>query len=338
MCALCGSERRRVVHAEVRDVQHGLPGRFTIVRCAACSLVYLCPRPTPDAIGRYYPAEYGPFQGDEALPTVDATGGSRIITFLRQATRLPYRLRYGPEDITMRPFGNGRMLDVGCGAGVYLAAMHKLGWDARGVDMSAAAVRAACARVGRGRAWVGTLDALDPALQDLDLITMNHCLEHVPDPRATLLAAHDHLRPDGLIKIIVPDISGLEARLLGRSWLGLDPPRHLYNFSRRTLSHLLVQSDFALVSCRPTFSPASAFGSVVMTVDRRWPKHPQHLGTALRSSLFLLTAAAYACGNRGAIEVVARRGTRSLATRLPSTSIMDDSRAVGGKNDALAQI
>src|SRR5579871_2590641 len=68
VCGLCGSARRRIVHANVRDLMYGLPGEFNVVRCSICGLVYLYPRPTKDYLASYYPSNYGPFSCSADAP------------------------------------------------------------------------------------------------------------------------------------------------------------------------------------------------------------------------------------------------------------------------------
>ncbi|MEJ7712387.1 MAG: hypothetical protein WKF84_21660 [Pyrinomonadaceae bacterium] len=45
-----------------RDRLHDLPGIFQVVKCRVCGLMRTNPRPTPEAIGFYYPENYGPYQ------------------------------------------------------------------------------------------------------------------------------------------------------------------------------------------------------------------------------------------------------------------------------------
>src|SRR5262249_18179345 len=53
-CPLCGSgDATWIAHA--RDRLHHVPGEFAFVRCNACTLVRLSPRPTAEALGAYYP-------------------------------------------------------------------------------------------------------------------------------------------------------------------------------------------------------------------------------------------------------------------------------------------
>lgn len=314
VCALCGSNRRDVVYADACDVLYGAPGRFVVVRCTQCSLVYLCPRPTQEGVADYYPAQYSPFAGSSSPLR---SGGplsqrSKIYAYLLYLLLLPYRLRFGDETRTLPPFGRRRMLDVGCGAGEYLRDMQNLGWDVYGVDVSDDAVRVARERVGTSRVWAGTIEQLNPSLQDLDLVTMIHSLEHVPDPRATLQEVYHRLTINGKVKIVVPDVSGFEAKLFGRHWIGLDVPRHFTDFSLQTLQDLLQQSGFYIESHRPQFWPSSISNSLDLKVRllfhrRKHERGQQLIKLATVIATIIPAALSYALGNRGAVEVTARK-------------------------------
>jgi hypothetical protein len=56
---------------------------------------------------------------------------------------------------------------------------------------------------------------------------MHAVLEHVTDLHATFELTARLLRPRGTLYFVVPQVSSWEARLFGRRWHGLDPPRHI---------------------------------------------------------------------------------------------------------------
>src|SRR5690348_6969912 len=68
-CPLCGPKPQQVLYSDCRDRLHGMPGKFTYVRCAECSLVFMNPRPTETAIATYYPSDYSPFSIKETNET-----------------------------------------------------------------------------------------------------------------------------------------------------------------------------------------------------------------------------------------------------------------------------
>src|SRR6185436_2966764 len=55
-----------------------------------------------------------------------------------------------------------------------------------------------------------------------DVITMNHALEHVFDPRAALGNVRRMLRSDGVLYLLFPTSGGLMFRLFRGGWYHLD--------------------------------------------------------------------------------------------------------------------
>jgi SAM-dependent methyltransferase len=129
---------------------------------------------------------------------------------------------------------------------------------------------------------------------------MSHVLEHLPDPRVYLAAAHRLLRPDGRLVIHVPNASSWQFRLLGARWSGLDVPRHLFDYRDRDVERLLTGAGFEVVR-RGYFSlrdnPAGLATSLAPGLDpmaRRVRKAPEDGATRLAKDMahFALAAAA----------------------------------------------
>jgi hypothetical protein len=59
-----------------------------------------------------------------------------------------------------------------------------------------------------------------------------------------LAAMRELLREDGDLVLQVPNVRSWQARLLGRYWGGLDVPRHLVDYSDRSLVALLEREGF----------------------------------------------------------------------------------------------
>ena len=265
-CPLCGCEESSL-HLIARDYVLHHKGEFRLVHCAGCGLVYVNPRPASGEIGRYYEGGYDNFRFDP-----DATPSPRHMRRFERTRRLlaafrgypaggpvPSKMLNLPAYIAFcmksrsciypgyRP--GGRLLDIGCGAGKFLAEMRDLGWETLGIDISPEAADACRAR--RLEVFQGTLG--DAGISDaaFDAVTMRHCIEHLPDPAGTLREVHRVLRPGGEVIVETPNISGLPARLLGRYWFGLEPPRHLVHFKPGTLKRALREAGFE--HCRVRF-------------------------------------------------------------------------------------
>jgi 2-polyprenyl-3-methyl-5-hydroxy-6-metoxy-1,4-benzoquinol methylase len=142
----------------------------------------------------------------------------------------------------------GRLLDVGCGHGLLLDEARRRGYEAVGLEMSAAA--AVFARE------VLTLDVREQTIEELDhderfaVITLIDVLEHLSDPAGTIERCRDLLAPDGLFCVVTPDPSSLTARLAGRRWWSL-VPAHTYLVPRRTLLELLTGHGLAIAADVP---------------------------------------------------------------------------------------
>jgi SAM-dependent methyltransferase len=91
----------------------------------------------------------------------------------------------------------------------------------------------------------GTLEAM-PGQGSWALVMLHHVFEHVPDPRATLLAAHRLLRPNGACLIWTPFADSDLWRRYGPDWYELDPPRHLFVFTRRAIAGLANETGFTV--------------------------------------------------------------------------------------------
>ncbi|MGC4948034.1 class I SAM-dependent methyltransferase [Streptomyces sp. DT224] len=98
-------------------------------------------------------------------------------------------------------FGARRVLDIGCGTGVFALLLADRGKEVVGVDPAQASIDVARAKPGSERVrWIcGDATALPPLRVDLVTMTAN-VAQAIADPgdwQATLRGAHEALRPRG---------------------------------------------------------------------------------------------------------------------------------------------
>jgi SAM-dependent methyltransferase len=218
-----------------RDRLHGLPGDFTVVRCRGCGLIRTSPRPTQDAIGMYYPDDYGPYASTRATgPPAGQTPASRI----RQAAR---RL-LAPKVLFLPDLAPGRILEIGCGAGAFLQRMNRMGWEVEGLELSPRAGEEA-RRLGFP-VFIGSLDAAPDPDRSYDLIIGWMVLEHLHDPVQMLRKLWRWSSPGGWLALSVPDAGGFEFKVFRDSWYALDVPRHLFHFTPDTARLVLARGGW----------------------------------------------------------------------------------------------
>lgn len=141
----------------------------------------------------------------------------------------------------------GRLLDVGCGDGSFLKKMRKLGWDVVGMEPD---VNAAARLIKNDNITVYSSieDLLSGEKNEFDVVVLNHVLEHLPDPVDTLKQLTLLMKPSSRLIATTPNISGLGARIFGRFWRGLEPPRHFNLFSPKSIELAFTSADLNLVS------------------------------------------------------------------------------------------
>ena len=230
-----------------------------MVRCGECGLLRLDPQPPPEELGRYYPDNYW-FAPDESA-------ASRMEEAYR---RLVLRDHVG---FVTQALGSSRasgpLLDVGCGGGLFLGMMRERGFRVLGLDNSREAAAIAWRRQQAPSVCASLEQAPFPA-ESVAGLTMFHVVEHLYDPRAYLRAAFELLRPDGRLVVQVPNAASWQFRLLGRSWNGVDVPRHLNNFRDSDLVKLIESCGFEVVR-RKYFSlrdnPAGLASSLAPSLD-----------------------------------------------------------------------
>ncbi len=150
-----------------------------------------------------------------------------------------------------------RLLELGCGPGVFLHEARQRGWQVRGVEVCAWAAEQARARgldVERG-----AVEGRDFGTAVWDCIALWDVLEHLRDPAGVLAAAGRGLRPGGVLAISTGDVTSLCARLSGVRWHLYNLPEHLFFFSPAALRLLVRAAGCRLhrVFREPYWAPAA---------------------------------------------------------------------------------
>lgn len=204
------------------------PGEFHLDRCTSCGLVFQNPRLSPAGLAYHYRDFY------------DGTGAEQL-DFVFSVNPDCYTDRARVLEPHIDPLTPPESwLDAGGGHGHFCLAAAELFPSTRFevLDLSDAPNDAE----RRGWATKGhcaTLPDFANTSQDrYDIISLSHCMEHVPDPSAELAAAAKLLNPGGHLFIEVPDPTCKFGRWLGRFWLPWFQPQHLNLYPAETLAEL----------------------------------------------------------------------------------------------------
>jgi SAM-dependent methyltransferase len=191
------------------------------------------------------------------------------------------------------------VLDVGCSFGYGVEAGRRMGLDSYGVDVSRYAVDT-CVKRGL-QVRQGTLEGLPFDSGMFDLVTLQHVLEHTPEPRTALAELSRVTAPGAMLVIAVPHAGYWKGRYLRRSYRYFRPDdlgaQHYVYYQETNLRLLLEGCGFDLLAERK-----GAFR----------PRRAQGLGWLSESARSLATGAglglARAVGMQRELFVIARKG------------------------------
>ncbi len=227
VCNLCGRSDTEIVQ-KAEDP-------FEVVKCHSCGLVYTNPQPDETLIETHY-------QEDYYKEWIENQIKQRIPMWKR---RLKELLKYKKA---------GRLLDVGFGSGTFLKLAREQGFDVFGNEISDYACHYAKNVLGID-VIKGKLEEARLPPENFDLVTVWHCLEHLPDPKAALKEIHRILKQDGVLVVAVPNLHNYITRVLyvlaKRKKLKLFSIKakelHLWHFSLHTLAQLLEEAGFKII-------------------------------------------------------------------------------------------
>jgi len=220
-CQLCQSSQFEKLFEVNR---HGKS--YTIVKCVNCDLIFVNPQPFLKEIQSHYQKNYD-YNYMEVSDNNNCYHLEELILLEKELE------------------GKGRLLDVGCGSGQFLAQAQKKGWKVQGIELSSK-----IADFGRKNFGVKitTSDFNQfSSKEKFDVITMYHFIEHVRNPFSCILKADLLLKKNGLLLLLTPNIRSFDAKLSGKRWEWLSPPAHLFFFSLKNLKELLEKGNFTLV-------------------------------------------------------------------------------------------
>ena len=211
---------------------------WRFVSCDQCTHVWLNPRPAISTLPVIYPPTYYAYNYAQQISPIARRGKQWL-----DAGKMKSIIRRLPGEPKS-------YIDIGCGDGRFLRAMHERGLQKQNVygleldekviaPLQADGYRAYCRRVE---------DCVEVPSGSIDLATMFHVIEHVDDPGTVVRRVADWLAPGGVFAVETPNIDSLDARTFKESfWGGYHIPRHWNLFSPPTLKRLFEDAGLRVI-------------------------------------------------------------------------------------------
>jgi ubiquinone/menaquinone biosynthesis C-methylase UbiE len=140
----------------------------------------------------------------------------------------------------------GKLLDIGAGTGDFLLTAKNNGWETIGVEPSERAKNIA---KQKGILFVEEISSLEN--NSLDVITMWHVLEHVPNLEFQIQELKRLLKPTGTLIVAVPNYKSFDANHYQNFWAAYDVPIHFWHFSKKSIQLLFERVDMKLEKILP---------------------------------------------------------------------------------------
>jgi ubiquinone/menaquinone biosynthesis C-methylase UbiE len=214
-----------------------------------------------------------------------ALGNPSFVWRFGQDRRLNLIRRYAPLE-------GARILDIGCGLGVYVRKFREFTPDVAGIDIDRKRLREGARQVPGLMLAVG--EHLPFKDGSLDVIVLNEVIEHVQDDHATMTEVQRALRPGGRVAIYAPNrLYPFETHgvYLGKkyvfgnipfvNWLP-DPLRNRLVPHARAYTKGRIRGTYRGLNLRPLVETYVFPGFDQIRARRKW------LGNALRSITYTI--------------------------------------------------
>jgi len=137
---------------------------------------------------------------------------------------------------------NNKMLDVGCGPGLFLIEAKKRGWEVYGTeftDKQLVYLKDKGINTLKGKL---TNNSFEDGL--FDVIISSEVIEHINNPVEEMQQFHRLLRKGGVVYITTPNFNALERYLLKGDYEIIEYPEHLSYYTPTTINLLLTNNGF----------------------------------------------------------------------------------------------
>ncbi|MGI9534092.1 MAG: class I SAM-dependent methyltransferase, partial [Thermodesulfobacteriota bacterium] len=202
---------------------------YTVVQCTNCGFFYRNPIYRDDTIVKAYNRGYLKFLSGQYSE-------DRIKTYDWVLNQLEFERKLGPVS-------GKRILDVGCGFGLFLQHFQKKGLEPYGVDFAEDCIQYAQDELDLKNTRVGNLDENSYENNYFDAVTLWSVAAHLNDPITMFRNIFRVLKKDGFLIIFTVNAGGIQHMVELEYWNGFSK-NHLIFFSTDTIERALNKVGF----------------------------------------------------------------------------------------------
>jgi SAM-dependent methyltransferase len=230
----------------ISDDRYGCPGIYSVEECVSCGHMTTTPPLTeadlPGLYSTYYPRREVDFTSLEHEAGLVKKPMARFRRWLAGTDNQGHYMARPGE----------KVLDIGCGSCLSLLEMRQMNVECWGVEADPN-VQTIAERYDLNVHIGNIYDVPFPEIK-YDLIVLNQVIEHVPDPRAMLLAVRHRLAPGGRVALAFPNTGSFNRKVWKIRWINWHIPYHQNHFNSSSFVRLATAAGYNVETMR-TITP-----------------------------------------------------------------------------------
>lgn len=248
-CKICNNTSGNTPYI-FREILYEMKDTFEYFQCSNCGCMQI--KKFPENISDYYPEKYGAYNKHRSVK--ESMGLLKYLKLRKSQHCIGKKknligwmmqlLFTGGFVEKLKPAGVGlddSILDVGTGTGGRLLDLKERGFrNLQGTDIF---IPGDIFYDNGVKVFNTDLDGIKDSY---DFIMLNHSFEHMPDPLRVMKELYRILKKGKYLLIRIPVIDSYSWKHYGENWMALDPPRHFFIHSRKSIEYLAGQANFEL--------------------------------------------------------------------------------------------
>lgn len=230
--------KEKILYLTVKD--HSISGEeFQLFYNQDLEMLETFPQPTSDKLSDYYKSEDYISHTDNKRNLFE-----KAYQFVKHIS-LKRKLKL----INSFQLNGNTLLDIGCGTGDFLKVAQQNNWKINGIEPNEKARNIANKKTNNS--VFATEQLLEYKPKSFDVITLWHVLEHLPKLDEHISVFKKLLKSNGVLIIAVPNYNSYDAQHYKRYWAAYDVPRHLWHFSKNSISKLADCNNMKVIKTLP---------------------------------------------------------------------------------------